>query len=804
MRPDYRLLLLVLLGLLATTPGSSAAPPAGGADTTPAGAPAPVMSATDAQQLIDTLNDPARRAVLIKTLENLQKVAQTGTPPTPATSAAKPATQPPAAALSPNSLGVQLVARGSRLADTVSTSLLVAVRGAANIPALLQWLRDVVQDPATLLNGAIGAGSLLGVVLLALGGQFLARRMTHRFYIALAADARRQDGAVQTGGAGDDDVASAANTPPVLRMSLLDGWLLLLRLPIILMAFTVDLLPPLAFLAVATLVAGTPLVESSDVRAAFLAVAEAYVIVRIVSAVARATFGASSARLRLLPVSDDAAHYLMAWVRRIAAVIVAGYAVSEFGSLFGMDTDTREAVLRLVSLLVHVILVVMVLQSRRSVAVWLSGTGQGFWGTLRHRLASAWHIYAITFIVAAWVIYAYEIRDGLAELIHFMLWTIVVALCARIADIVLVGALDRGFSVAHDGASHYVHIEERASHYHQPLRVLLRLTISASATVMLLQFWGIDVLGWFRQGELGGRLANSVITLLVTLGVAVALWETVNVAMQVYLDRLAREGVAVRAARLQTIVPLLRNSLLIVLMVLIALTAMSELGINIGPLLAGASIFGVAIGFGSQKLVQDFITGIFLLLENAMQVGDAVTAGGLSGTVEHLSIRTLRLRAGDGSVHLIPFSSVSTVTNSNRGLGNAAVAVTVDYQEDSEHVATVLTGIATEMRSEEAFATGMLSDLQLWGVDRVDGSTMTLAGQIVCTDSARWGVQREFNRRLKIALQKAGIRMMPANITVNALQGPLEIKMVRPEIAKHQDNATPVACAMAQSDAGKG
>jgi len=799
MRPDCRLLLLVLLGLFAAAP-SFAASPASGTDTTSAAAPAPIMSSADARQLVDILSDPGRRAALIKTLENLEKAAQTSAPTATPTPAAKPATQTPTAALSPNSLGAQLIARGSRLADTVSSSVLVAVRGAANIPALLDWLRDVAQDPATLLDGAIAAGSLLGVLLLALGGQWLVRRLTRRFYISLAADARRQDGAAKADG--DADVASTATTQPVHLMSLQDGWLLLLRLPIILMAFTVDLLPPLAFLAVATLIADTPLVGSSDARAAFLAVVDAYVVVCIVSAVARATFGAPSARLRLLPVSDETAHYLMAWVRRIATVIVVGYAASEFGALFGMDDETRQAVLRLVSLLIHVMLIVMVLQSRTSVAVWLSGTGQGFWGTLRHRLASAWHIYAITFIVAAWVIYAYEVRDGLTELIHFIVWTIVVALCARITDIVLVGALDRGFSVAHDGASPYAHIEERVSHYHQPLRVLLRLTISALATVTLLQLWGIDVFGWFRQGELGGRLADTFVTLLVTLGVAVALWETVNVGMQIYLDRLSREGIAVRAARLQTIVPLLRNSLLIVLMVLIALTAMSEIGVNIGPLLAGASIFGVAIGFGSQKLVQDFITGIFLLLENAMQVGDSVTAGGLSGTVENLSIRTLRLRAGDGSVHLIPFSSVSTVTNSNRGLGNASVAVTVDYQEDSEHVAAVLTGIVQEMRGDKAFATGMLSDLQLWGVDRVDGATMTLAGQIVCTDSARWGVQREFNRRVKLAFQQEGIRMMPPNITVAALQRPLEIKMERPEAAKPGVKAVPHA--IAQSDTGNG
>ncbi len=93
---------------------------------------------------------------------------------------------------------------------------------------------------------------------------------------------------------------------------------------------------------------------------------------------------------------------------------------------------------------------------------------------------------------------------------------------------------------------------------------------------------------------------------------------------------------------------------------------LSEIGVNIAPLLAGAGVIGIAVGFGSQKLVQDLITGLFLLLENAMQVGDVVTLGGLTGTVEALSIRTIRLRALDGCVHIIPFSAVTTVTNQTR------------------------------------------------------------------------------------------------------------------------------------------
>src|SRR5262249_10774060 len=162
-----------------------------------------------------------------------------------------------------------------------------------------------------------------------------------------------------------------------------------------------------------------------------------------------------------------------------------------------------------------------------------------------------------------------------------------------------------------------------------------------------------------------------------------------NAAIERHLRELARESRYARAARLRTVLPMIRTVLLLSIVTIVGLTALSEIGVNIAPLLAGAGIVGLAIGFGSQKLVQDVITGLFLLLENAMQVGDEVTVAGLSGAVEDLSIRAIRLRATDGSVHIIPFSSVTSVTNTNRGIGNAAVNVNVAYKEDIDRVCEV-------------------------------------------------------------------------------------------------------------------
>src|SRR6185437_15003029 len=154
-------------------------------------------------------------------------------------------------------------------------------------------------------------------------------------------------------------------------------------------------------------------------------------------------------------------------------------------------------------------------------------------------------------------------------------------------------------------------------------------------------------------------------------------WEGANGA----IERRLQGKPSASSARLRTLVPVLRSALFVVTVTIVGLTALSEIGVNIAPLLAGAGIVGIAVGFGSQKLVQDVITGLFLLLEDAMQVGDFVTVSGLSGTVENLSIRTIRLRADDGAVHLVPFSSVSSVTNANRGIGNANISVSVALKE---------------------------------------------------------------------------------------------------------------------------
>jgi small-conductance mechanosensitive channel len=325
--------------------------------------------------------------------------------------------------------------------------------------------------------------------------------------------------------------------------------------------------------------------------------------------------------------------------------------------------------------------------------------------------------------------------------------------------------IDRGFRIRPEILQRFPGLEARANRYLPLLRQVVSVLIAVMGFVALLEVWGVNALVWFYGGQIGGRVVSAVMTIGIAALAAAAVWEGSNALMDRQLALLTRNAHFARAARLRTFQPMLRTTLLCVIVAVVGLTALSEIGVNVAPLLAGAGIVGIAIGFGSQKLVQDVITGLFLLLENTVQVGDNVTVSGLTGVVENVSIRTIRLRAGDGAVHIVPFSAVTTITNASRGAGNAAVSVNVAYKEDTDRAGQILKEIVTEMRGEPEFRQAIRSDLELWGVDKVDGTMASIVGQIRCTDSGRWPVQREFNRRMKRRFQECGIGIASSSQT---------------------------------------
>ncbi len=697
----------------------------------------------EAQRTLDVLQDPAKRDQLIETLKTIVQAQ-----PRPSTSAE----------IAPNSLGAEVLVGVSGFLDRLAGQMTATFGAIQSIPLLWVWLKVMATD--SWAHGVLldTAWRLVLALLIGLGVQWALERAVNRPILALTRRAPNDGHAVE-----EPDVEARAEQgetePPHRRR--IAATTLLRRMPLVLARLLLELLPVFGFFAVTHLLAATPLGGRRLPSLVLLAVIDAYALCSGLLCVGRMMFSPRERRLRLLAVGDDAASYAMRWIRRIVVVGVFGYAAAEVGLLLGMSDPAHNAVLKIVALVNHVLMGIVVVQQRRAVRNWLRAPqgATGIIAALRNWLARVWHWLALILLAGLWLAWVVEAPNSYGQLLRYFLSFVAVGIVTRFVLILVLGNLDRALVLGPDTTERYPGLQSRLALYHPVAISTVRGVVLFLAAMVLLQLCGLGAFRWLFSSVLGQHLISSLATLVVTALIAIAVWEAVNSAIERHLAKLTRDGQAARSARLRTLLPLLRTTLLITILIVGGMMVLSEIGVNIGPLLAGAGIVGVAVGFGSQKLVQDLITGIFLLLENAMQVGDSVTVSGLSGTVENLSIRTIRLRAADGSVHVIPFSSVTTVTNVNRGLGNASVNVSVAAGEDTDRVAEVLKEIVTGMRADNEFAPRMLSDLQLWGVDKVDGASVTIAGQVVCTDSGRWNVQREFNRRMKQRFEELGIQL---------------------------------------------
>ncbi|MBN3727800.1 mechanosensitive ion channel family protein, partial [Burkholderia sp. Ac-20379] len=531
------------------------------------------------------------------------------------------------------------------------------------------------------------------------------------------------------------------------------------RMPRALISLALRLVPVAVFVGVATLTMSALTADDTPPANAISSLIDIYVICRIVAIVSRLFFQPDAPQLRLIHIDDRWAAFTQHWIRRIGLVVGGCVAVVEVAASFGLTEAGHVALLKAVALIGHVMVSILILQVSRPVAARIRThcAGQPSLALAGNALADAWAPVCVFVVMALWFVWALDVHNGYHVLIALGGRSIAVMIVSRIVSILVFGALARLFERRDADTGTVVH--RHAYRYYPLLRQIVSGLVGIVTFVVLLQIWGVPVLSAFEAGTIGHRLASALVTIAIAAVVALFVWEAANIAIERRLDRWTTQGNLVRAARLRTLLPMLRSLLFVLILIVVVLTGLSELGVNIGPLLAGASIFGVALGFGSQKLVQDFITGIFLLMENAMQVGDWVTLAGVSGTVEYLSIRTVRLRAGDGSLHTVPFSSVSTVNNTNRGIGNAAVKVSIQYGEDVDLAVATLKEIGAALRADPQYKDGILSDFSYWGIDSVDGAAIAMSGQIQCKDSGRWGVQREFNRRIAETFRERGIRI---------------------------------------------
>ena len=670
------------------------------------------VTVKDLEALVSTIEDETKRKALVAQLRALI-AAQKGRP---------------AAEAEQVGLAGMLAALSERVrmasADVVETVALVL-----NLPALWQWLSDSAADPDLRARWLTGLGQIIAV----LGAGALAGWLVAA---ALRRPRRALGGRVAHG--------------------------LLVQIPLVIGCALLDLLPLAAFAAVAYGL--LPLFEpNAPVRILALALINASVVARGITILAYVVLSPASDARRVLPIASETAAYVFVWIRRFAAVTVYGYFGLETAALLGLPPALYGLFRNLTGLVFAALLVVFALQVRYGVAKWLRGShgdaSPSGLRLLRGRLADVWHILAFGYVVVGFLVWALRVNGGSAFVLRGTLLTLLVVGLVQLATAGVRRLMDRVFAIGRDLRDRYPLLQQRANRYLPVVQAALRWIIYAVAALALLQAWGVESFGWLATP--GGReIIGRLVSITVVLVAALIIWEMISVAVERRLARLETEaGRGLSGARLRTLLPFARRAILIVLIVMVALIVLSEIGVDTAPLLAGAGVIGVAIGFGAQSLIKDVITGLFILIEDSVAVGDIAELGGHAGVVEGMSIRSVRLRDNDGHVHTVPFSEVTTVRNMTKDFSFAAFNIGVAYRENVDDVIAVMKEVAQGLREDADYAPYIMEPLEVGGLDRFGESAVVITARIKVLPAQQWRIGREYNRRLKIEFDRRGIEM---------------------------------------------
>lgn len=265
--------------------------------------------------------------------------------------------------------------------------------------------------------------------------------------------------------------------------------------------------------------------------------------------------------------------------------------------------------------------------------------------------------------------------------------------------------------------------------------------------------------------EKGTALAQVAFQLLIIFGVGYVAMRLVRSALTRLEARLIRTGEATEAVpgasrrRVNTLTGMLSSLVLSLLWAIVIVMALDQLGVDVTPVIAGAGIVGLAVGFGAQNLVRDVIAGFFMVLENQVRVGDVAVINGTGGLVERITFRTIVLRDLAGVVHVFPNGSITTLANMTFGWSGYLIDMGVAYKEDTDRVCEVMREVAEDMRREPEYQRDMLDAIEIFGVDDFADSAVVIKARLRTLPLQQWKVGREYRRRLKKAFDAAGIEI---------------------------------------------
>jgi small-conductance mechanosensitive channel len=508
----------------------------------------------------------------------------------------------------------------------------------------------------------------------------------------------------------------------------------------------------------------------------------AVVALRIVGALSRFILAPRVSDLRLVPLDDRRARTVHRWIVLAAAVTIFGATITDIISNLAMS-DSGTAQVRSAALAVAVIFALLIAAALISMV----------WRIHRHRTVPADPGRRALYRVAPLLYTALIVVIFLLWLIGAsqLMWTVaILALVMPVAKAVA-ALIDHLFDRAEEdaraeaaavpplpeagGTPEAADVEDadRYEVYRPIARRVGRIVVLISAVAALASAWHTGFLTLSQSHAIAGRLFAIFANVAVTLLIADLVWVWAKTAIDRRLAGFTPPlpgAMPGPEARMATLLPILRMFLMVTVLVIVALTVLSSLGVNIGPLLAGAGVVGIAIGFGAQTLVRDIVSGIFFLLDDAFRVGEYIEEGNLRGTVEGMSLRSLRVRHHRGAVHTIPFGELKALTNYSRDWIILKLEFRVPFDTNLGLVKKLVKQVSAELLENPDYGPHFIEPLKFQGVRRMEEFNMVIGVKFMTKpNGAQWMVRRDAYQKLRDIFDQHGISFAERNVKVEVL-----------------------------------
>jgi len=638
-----------------------------------------------------------------------------------------------------------------RISERLQETALQVVEQAGTVPERTGTLAERLRDPKERTAILRDAGMAIAVVAASLASALVA---------SLAMGRVRQRLARPTPDAGALDAVSRV------------GWGLVRS--------GVDLLPPGVGVGVAF--GGLALLPASPSASAIaLAVVLAFAVHRALFALVRLALRPHTPELRLVAWSDAAAIDVARGLQRLIVTAVYGFFLITIVSAAGAEPELLDPLRDVYGVVLLGFGIVFVLRHRRidtgeppesadaqpdetpgvtpkpgAKTPEKPRTGLARWARMLAPFVRLWWIAAILYMLGLYAVWIGRTEGAFQLALRASAITAASFGVAVLLVTVIDQTLDRIVRRLEGRASRLPELRRRIPTYARSIEALLVLIVLLLAAGVALEGWGVGAID-----ALASPLARSIflvgVQLFLIVLIAMAIVDAVTAFTHAYLARREKRGRA--SAKVKTLVPLANKAVKVVVTIVAAIMILSELGVEIAPLLAGVGVLGLAIGFGAQTLVKDIITGVFLLVEDSVSVGDVVNLEGTAGLVEAINIRTIRLRDLHGNVHVIPYSSVARITNMTKEFSRYVADIGVAYREDVDEVMELLREVGEALRQDPELGKDILEPIEIFGLDRFEDSAVVVRVRLTTRPLKQWATGREFLRRVKRAFDDRGIEI---------------------------------------------